>query len=763
MAASLKLKPSFRRLKCLFPPLRFCHTITEKGSEAEFFEELGPKKMVASDVDTSKWKKMDARELGLSLSMIPYGSRTVVKILQSEGHDAYFVGGCVRDLLLNKIPKDFDVVTSAKLREIKKKFDRAFIVGRRFPICKVHVRGSEVEVSSFETVTSHDGEKEEAHLPEMPKGYDEKDLMRWRNSLHRDFTINSLFYDPFAQKVYDYTNGMTDLLSMKLRTLAPAQSSFQADCARILRGLRIAARLGFLFTKETEKAIQNLYLSVKTLDKARLMMEMNYMLSYGASQSSFLLLQKFKLLGIFLPFHAAYLADQSPGQTPVMLMKLFSNLDNVISCDQPCDSVLWVSLLVFHLALVNNPQEAFVVWTFSSLLYHGTWDEGVKAARELSEGHVNFTPEIFNFFDDVAEEELAERVSEFASIVLDSIGALTDSKILRKIMARRYPSSPCPAAVFISKKAGKAATAIFDVLEGNIKYLKKKRHCYGIDYELLGKGDIAETRFVLGKVIMDTMRGGITNSRTKLLSEKKDGFHKSKVKVEQMELGRPNSKDPKHETQICKGKSKRNTDGPDDQLHQQSTKKLKQSKSTDAPQELVNKQLDEILSCQSIAKRKQQHKKEVVKDVNNFLSLPKDMPQQDSKLEIRQHKEAEIPKEIPVMLKKVPTMEKQLQTLDPNEILHVLETFPTTEKQQDAVVPEEMLDVLEDASSILKQHKTQASVNVLNVLNLSNLFEGDEDPSKPYRKPKKQPAAGKQCQNGSNKKKRIPKLSSIFK
>ncbi|XP_021760031.1 uncharacterized protein LOC110724849 [Chenopodium quinoa] len=763
MAASLKLKPSFFRLKCLFPQLRFCHTVLEKGSEAEFFEELGPKAMVASDVaDTSKWKKMDARELGLTLSMIPYGSKTVVKILQSEGHDAYFVGGCVRDLLLNKIPKDFDVVTSASLRQIKKKFHRAFIVGRRFPICKVHVRGSEVEVSSFETVTSQDGEKEEAHLPKMPKGYDEKDLMRWRNSLHRDFTINSLFYDPFAQKVYDYTDGMTDLLSMKLQTLAPAQSSFQADCARILRGLRIAARLGFSFTKETEKAIENLYLSVKTLDKARLMMEMNYMLSYGASQSSFLLLQKFKILEIFLPFHAAYLADQSAGQTPVMLMKLFSNLDDMISCDQPCDSVLWISLLVFHLALVNNPQEAFVVWTFSSLLHHGTWDEGVKAARELSGGHVNFTPEILNSFDDVAGEELAERVSEFASIVLDSIGALTDSKILRKIMAR-YPSSPCPAAVFISKNAGKAATAIFDVLEGNIKYLRKKRHCYGIDYELLGKGDIAETRFVLGKVIMDTMRGGITNSRPKLLSEKKDGFHKSKVKVEQMELGRPNSKDPKHETQICKGKSKRNTDGPDDQLHRQSTKKLKQSKSTDAPHELVNKQLGEILSSQSIAKRKQQHKKEVVKDVNNFLSLPNEMPQQDSKLEIRQHKEAEIPKEIPVMLKKVPMMAKQLQTLDPNEILNVLETFPTTEKQQDAEVPEEMLDVLEDASSILKQHKTQASVNVLNVLSLSNLFEGDKDPSKPYRKPKKQPAAGMQCQKGSNKKKRIPKLSSIFK
>lgn len=106
-------------------------------------------------------------------------------------------------------------------------------------------------------------------------------------------------------------------------------------------------------------------------------------------------------------------------------------------------------MLVFHLALVNNPQDALVVWTFSSLLYHGTWKEGVKAARELSEGHVNFAPEIFTSFDDIGDEELVQRVSDFASIVLDSVGGLTDSKILRKVMGR-YPSSPCPGAVRIT-------------------------------------------------------------------------------------------------------------------------------------------------------------------------------------------------------------------------------------------------------------------------------------------------------------------------
>lgn len=107
-----------------------------------------------------------------------------------------------------------------------------------------------------------------------------------------------------------------------------------------------------------------------------------------------------------------------------------------------------VSLLVFHLALVNNPQDALVIGTFASLLYHGTWREGVKAAGELSGGQVNFAPEICISSDDLADEKLAQRVSKFASVVLDSISALNDAKRLRKIMGR-CPSSSRPIVVSI--------------------------------------------------------------------------------------------------------------------------------------------------------------------------------------------------------------------------------------------------------------------------------------------------------------------------
>ncbi|GMH24537.1 hypothetical protein Nepgr_026380 [Nepenthes gracilis] len=511
------------RLRALLKLQRFSHTtLAQESLQAQIYTELGSNPMVAAGkIDISRWKKMDSRKFGITQSMIPVSSWVVLKLLRSEGFEAYLVGGCVRDLLLTKIPKDFDVITTANLQQIKKKFHRAQIVGRRFPICRVHVKGSVIEVSSFETMARHDEEREYS-FPKMPGGCAKMDFIRWRNSVHRDFTVNSLFYDPFANKIYDYADGMTDLASLKLRTLIPANLSFKEDCARILRGLRIAARLGLSFSKDTEFAMRNLSALIKNLDKSRLMMELNYMLSYGAAEPSFLLLRRFKLLEVLLPFHAAYLTQQSSGQATqnsIMLLKLFFNLDKLISCDQPCDSCLWICLLAFHIALVTYPQEALVVWTFSSVLYHGKWTEGVKVARKHAGEHVNFVPEISNACNCLSDEELTQRVSEFASIVQDSVDALTDSDCLLEAMAK-YPSCPCSGLVLVSQKAGSYAAQIFDRLAANdLEERKRERKSYEINYNLLGKGDMHETRFVLGKIIIDTLSSGINRGGPEVAEE----------------------------------------------------------------------------------------------------------------------------------------------------------------------------------------------------------------------------------------------------
>ncbi|KAE8685956.1 putative plant ubiquilin [Hibiscus syriacus] len=292
-------------------------------------------------VDTSKWKKIQASKVGISASMISHPSWVVLNILHKGGFEAYLVGGCVRDLLLNRIPKDFDVITTANLKQIRSRFHRAVIIGRRFPICRVQIKGSIIEVSSFETVAKHDEEKEKTLPSLVPNRCDEKDLIRWRNSRNRDFTINSLFFDPFTSNIYDYNDGMSDLKLLKLRTLIPAHVSFQEDCARILRGLRIAARLCLSFSRDIERAMHDLSASIGGLDKFRLMLEINYMLSYGAAVPSICLLQRFNLLNILLPFQAAYIDQQRSAKNSMMLMKLFFNLDKLVSCDHPADSNLW--------------------------------------------------------------------------------------------------------------------------------------------------------------------------------------------------------------------------------------------------------------------------------------------------------------------------------------------------------------------------------------------------------------------------------------
>ncbi|KAK2649266.1 hypothetical protein Ddye_016755 [Dipteronia dyeriana] len=105
----------------------------------------------------------------------------------------YLVGGYVRDLILKKVPKDIDVITTANLKEVKKKFCRREIIGKRFPICQVHNRGSTVEVSSFETVAKQDEGTQKVYSFQMPHGCDEEDLVCRRNITQRDFTftINS--------------------------------------------------------------------------------------------------------------------------------------------------------------------------------------------------------------------------------------------------------------------------------------------------------------------------------------------------------------------------------------------------------------------------------------------------------------------------------------------------------------------------------------------------------------------------------------------
>jgi tRNA nucleotidyltransferase/poly(A) polymerase len=104
---------------------------------------------VSDEPRDREWKQLNSKDLGLSSSMIAKSTRKVLNGLKSKGHDVYLVGGCVRDLILKRTPKDFDILTSAELREVVRTFPRCEIVGRRFPICHVHIGDDLIEVFFF--------------------------------------------------------------------------------------------------------------------------------------------------------------------------------------------------------------------------------------------------------------------------------------------------------------------------------------------------------------------------------------------------------------------------------------------------------------------------------------------------------------------------------------------------------------------------------------------------------------------------------------
>ncbi|CAN0873621.1 Poly(A) polymerase I [Linum grandiflorum] len=472
-------------------------------------------------VDMSKWKRVHAKHLGIRPNPIPVSPWTVLNILRHEGFDAYLVGGCVRDLILDKVPKDFDIITTANLSQINKTFRHSIIIGRRFPICRVVMKGSVIEVSSFETVARHDQGKKKALFSKISTDCNKKDFILWRDSMKRDFTINSLFFDPFKNVIYDYANGMEDLRTLNLQTVIPARLSFQEDCARILRGIRIAGRLGFSISPDTETAIQELSSSIASLDKFRLMLEFNYMLSYGASKASIILLHKFNLLGVFLPFHAAYLRQQSTENSTMssmMVMKLLFYLDRLVNCAQPCSSNLWLGVFAFHQALVICPQELLVIWAFASALYHGNLEEGLKFARVHAKLQDEFDPVILRWSESKSDDELAGEVAVFARRVQDCVSSYVNSGKLSKYMSK-YPEFSYPDLVFVSKKAGSEAAQLFDVLAKREIRMESHKSCsikrkLIIDYKKLGKGDLRETRFVLGKIILNTLSGGLVGTNT---------------------------------------------------------------------------------------------------------------------------------------------------------------------------------------------------------------------------------------------------------
>jgi poly(A) polymerase len=170
----------------------------------------------------------------------------IVRALHGAGHVAYFAGGCVRDALLKLTPKDYDVATSATPQQVKAVFKHAHAVGAAFGVMLVPCGAVRVEVATFRT----DGHYSDGRRPDtVTFSTPQHDAQR------RDFTINGLFYDPLNDRVIDYVDGQADLSRGIVRAIGNPSRRFAEDYLRLLRGVRFAARFGFVIEPDTAHAI----------------------------------------------------------------------------------------------------------------------------------------------------------------------------------------------------------------------------------------------------------------------------------------------------------------------------------------------------------------------------------------------------------------------------------------------------------------------------------------------------------------------------
>jgi len=217
----------------------------------------------------------------------------VVRRLAARSHQAYLVGGCVRDLVLGREPTDYDVATDATPDQVVQLFPKAVTVGAQFGVVKVLLEGDEIEVATFRSDHGtldgrHPREVRYAQTPEEDVG-------------RRDFTINGLLYDPLADRYLDFVGGRADLEAGAIRTIGEPAARFAEDRLRLLRAVRFAARFGYRIEEKTWAALQASAAQIIEVSRERIRDELVKMLTEGAARRAFELLDDAGLLGVLLP------------------------------------------------------------------------------------------------------------------------------------------------------------------------------------------------------------------------------------------------------------------------------------------------------------------------------------------------------------------------------------------------------------------------------------------------------------------------------
>ncbi len=286
-------------------------------------------------------------EHNISRDNISEHALKVLYRLRNAGYQAYLVGGSVRDLLLGREPKDFDVATNALPEQVRGLFRNCRLIGRRFRLAHVHFGPEIIEVATFRAHAHAGGgdarvvEEDGRILRDNVYGTIDEDV--WR----RDFTANALYYNIEDFSVVDYVGGVADIAAGRLRLIGDPLVRYREDPVRLLRAVRFAAKLGFRMHPDTEAPLHVLGELLDAISPSRLFEEMLKLFLGGTAVQSFELLRHYGLFSRLFPDVEEALAEEEGGFPKMLLVKALENTDRRLAEDKPVTPAFLLAALLW--------------------------------------------------------------------------------------------------------------------------------------------------------------------------------------------------------------------------------------------------------------------------------------------------------------------------------------------------------------------------------------------------------------------------------
>jgi len=294
----------------------------------------------------------------ISRALISDNAIKVLHRLKDAGYASLLVGGCVRDLLLGREPKDFDVVTDARPEEIRKLFHNARVIGRRFRLVHVRYGRDIVEVATFRAIPRDISEESIPRDEEEGPGAENANMLELgshnvfgtqeEDAVRRDFTVNALYYNIRDFSVMDYVGGTEDLKRGVLRVIGDPAIRYREDPVRMLRAVRFAAKLGFKIEDKTAAPIRDLAPLLASVPAARMFEEVLKLFHGGYALETYELLRHYGLFQYLFPRTEKSLEREESGFPVTLIPRALANTDARLSEDKPVTPAFLFAALLWE-------------------------------------------------------------------------------------------------------------------------------------------------------------------------------------------------------------------------------------------------------------------------------------------------------------------------------------------------------------------------------------------------------------------------------